>query len=334
MSRESSSSPSEGEIIESGSEKANTSTNSIKDVSVDRQSRTRISLSRSPSPYRSASGYRTRGHSRDDSRSPYRESRGPKRPHDDDHYDRSRNDPRRFKVRYEDSRPRERGSARPPYRDLDRQLCRDRKLSYVEDQNSLGRPKYVQRYGRRDRTSPPPRRPAIALEQLKSRDGHLNDRSWREQGGRGFRESRDRLSNEQSVSDRGHDPIATAQSKHKAETNNVQTQDSINDDTSINTDLLAKYVPPPSPWQTTKASCNSGVPTSADIADKAARPAAEAQLDEAALIEERRKRREAIKAKHRGQATPMLVQALALDSKHAPATPKTAVLEDAQPQGE
>ena len=34
-------------------------------------------------------------------------------------------------------------------------------------------------------------------------------------------------------------------------------------------------------------------------------------VDEAALIEERRKRREAIKAKHRGQATPLLVQALA-----------------------
>lgn len=42
------------------------------------------------------------------------------------------------------------------------------------------------------------------------------------------------------------------------------------------------------------------------LADDTARP-----LDEAALIEERRKRREAIKARHRGQATPLLVQALA-----------------------
>lgn len=33
-------------------------------------------------------------------------------------------------------------------------------------------------------------------------------------------------------------------------------------------------------------------------------------IDEAALIEQRRKRREAIKAKYRGQATPLLVQAL------------------------
>ncbi|KAL8862017.1 MAG: hypothetical protein Q9178_001472 [Gyalolechia marmorata] len=45
-------------------------------------------------------------------------------------------------------------------------------------------------------------------------------------------------------------------------------------------------------------------------------------LDEAALIEERRKRREAIKAKHRGQATPLLVQALALEPQSALHSPK------------
>lgn len=38
-------------------------------------------------------------------------------------------------------------------------------------------------------------------------------------------------------------------------------------------------------------------------------------VDEAALIEERRKRREAIKAKHRGHTTPMLVQSLALNNE-------------------
>ena len=37
-------------------------------------------------------------------------------------------------------------------------------------------------------------------------------------------------------------------------------------------------------------------------------------LDEAALIEERRKRREAIKARHRGQATPLLAHALVPDT--------------------
>ena len=43
-------------------------------------------------------------------------------------------------------------------------------------------------------------------------------------------------------------------------------------------------------------------------------------VDEAALIEDRRKKREAIKAKHRGQTTQALVQALALDIDTAPKT--------------
>ena len=44
--------------------------------------------------------------------------------------------------------------------------------------------------------------------------------------------------------------------------------------------------------------------------------------DEAALIEARRKKREAIKAKYKGQETPALVQALALNSNTAPTSPK------------
>ncbi|KIW65436.1 hypothetical protein PV04_07697 [Phialophora macrospora] len=44
-------------------------------------------------------------------------------------------------------------------------------------------------------------------------------------------------------------------------------------------------------------------------------------LDEAALIEERRKRREAIKNKYRGQARPLLVQALHLGADSIPASP-------------
>lgn len=45
------------------------------------------------------------------------------------------------------------------------------------------------------------------------------------------------------------------------------------------------------------------------------------QLDEATLIEQRRKRREAIKAKYKGAATPMLVQALQLEDKSRSGTP-------------
>lgn len=59
----------------------------------------------------------------------------------------------------------------------------------------------------------------------------------------------------------------------------------------------------------------------------------EQPVDEATLIEERRKRREAIKAKHRGQATPVLVQALALENKPDFNTPKP-FLSEAAPQVE
>ncbi|KAL8716255.1 MAG: hypothetical protein Q9220_000160, partial [cf. Caloplaca sp. 1 TL-2023] len=54
-------------------------------------------------------------------------------------------------------------------------------------------------------------------------------------------------------------------------------------------------------------------------------------VDEATLIEERRKRREAIKARHRGQATPLLVQALNLDHRSAPDSPNSEVDTDQHP---
>lgn len=48
-------------------------------------------------------------------------------------------------------------------------------------------------------------------------------------------------------------------------------------------------------------------------------------MDEATLIGERRKRREAIKAKYRGSATPLLVQALQLGNESGPSTPRAEV---------
>ena len=48
-------------------------------------------------------------------------------------------------------------------------------------------------------------------------------------------------------------------------------------------------------------------------------------LDEAALIEERRKRREAIRAKYKRQDTPLLVQALSLKNEVVPDPSETDV---------
>ncbi|KAB8291317.1 hypothetical protein EYC80_010001 [Monilinia laxa] len=57
----------------------------------------------------------------------------------------------------------------------------------------------------------------------------------------------------------------------------------------------------------------------------------EEQVDEATLIEQRRKRREAIKAKYRGSGTPLLVQALHLGDKSGASTPGQG--EDDSPSG-
>ena len=48
-------------------------------------------------------------------------------------------------------------------------------------------------------------------------------------------------------------------------------------------------------------------------------------MNEAALIEARRKKREAIKAKYKGQETPMLVKALALSNDPTPLSPMPTI---------
>ena len=50
------------------------------------------------------------------------------------------------------------------------------------------------------------------------------DHRRREQGESGYRDSQSRLSREQSVSDRGHSPVAAAQLKREAETRINQIQ--------------------------------------------------------------------------------------------------------------
>lgn len=59
-------------------------------------------------------------------------------------------------------------------------------------------------------------------------------------------------------------------------------------------------------------------------------PEIEEPVDEAKLIEERRKKREAIKAKYRGQATPLLVSALGL-SDSTPNSPAESIATPGEP---
>ncbi|KAL8925113.1 MAG: hypothetical protein Q9172_002380 [Xanthocarpia lactea] len=297
-SRSSSSTPSEGEIVETDSEKATTSLQTVKDNNVNPKSRHRVSVSRSPSPIRSPNSHRSRSRSR----SPYREPRGSKRPREDEQYNgRPREDTRRFKVRYED---RSYGGRKKSYgpSDLDRSRGPDPKLSYDD------------RYARISDKKLRVRSRSPYSKSLKSTHGRYEGRSrdfrrgghgWQDYDRRGLdKESRSRLSREQSVSDRGHSPVATASSKQKAEIKSEQKHYSERSDSTRDPN-------------TAKDAHESAVGTGT-IQQGSERPV----LDEAALIEERRKRREAIKAKHRGQATPLLVQALALEPQSAPHSPK------------
>ncbi|KAL8993655.1 MAG: hypothetical protein Q9169_006180 [Polycauliona sp. 2 TL-2023] len=305
-SRSRSSTPSEGEIVETDSDKATTSLHIVKDNHVNPPSRLRVSVSPSPSPFRSPKSYRSRTRSR----SPYREPRGSKRPREGDHYnDRPREDTRRFKVRYED-RPygdkRLHGSS-----DLDRSRGPDPKLSYddryVRNSDKRHRVRSRSPYSRSSKPSHA-RYGGTARDFRQNGHGRLDNNRRRHEN-----EGRSRLSREQSVSDRGHSPVAAASSRQKAEIKPEQKHYSERPDST-------------GERPSAKASHNGDAGGEGDQ-QALARPV----LDEAALIEERRKRREAIKAKHQKQATPLLVQALALDSQSAANSPKPSDDADQHP---
>lgn len=240
MTSSSSSSPSEGEIIESDSDKATTAIASNKGTSVDRQFRTRISVSRSPSPIRSPRRHR----SRTASRSPYRESRGAKRALNDDHYDRSRNDPRRFKVRYEDHPSSNISATRNKHYENGR-FAASNKGPYHESRNRDNQLREKQLRGRS-------RSPMQSMPYRVDNESHI-DRGrgrqggrahQRERNGRGYGESRDRLSAKQSVSDRGQPSVAAARLRQEAEYRNNQTQHTGRPDEQRN-ESAAKCVHPP-----------------------------------------------------------------------------------------
>lgn len=223
-----SSSPSEGEIVESDSEKATTAPTSKIGTSVDRPFRSCASVSRSPSPIRSPRRHK----SRSESRSPYREPRGSKRSPDDDHYDRSRNDPRRFKVRYEDYPANDRSRPHDPYNEpgrTDRSLAHDHRDTNVRQGEVQPRTRSRSPIHLRTQRWDHDRHPG------KNRASRAHKDHWREQSGRGYNESRRKLSKEQSVSDRGHSSVAAAKIKHDAESRNTQAQHS--------TDSIQRLIP-------------------------------------------------------------------------------------------
>ena len=302
--------------MEGDQEKATTSLVESKDISVDRHSRKRASISRSPSPYRSPG----RPRSRSGSRSPYRESRGSKRPAEDDHYDRKGNDPRRFKVRYEDLSVGGRVMQNTFQNDRHRRRNGIDQRQTYNDQGTNRRPR--DDYHKRSRSPPAHYRGHQGQHGKISRHECVNSQSWQKPNGVRYGEGRSKFPGQQSVSDRIQISIAATRSKPDNEMRNNQRQQN---DHGVNADSqdLAKYVLDPSQRPRIDHCSNSTERGSLGTTAGITEAANDVPADEATLIEERRKRREAIKAKHKGQATPHLVHALAIDTS-APSTPRAS----------
>ena len=168
-----------------------------------------------------------------------------------------------------------------------------------------------------------------------AREHHMGekwDRRRREQDDGGYRESQSRFSREQSVSDMGYSPVATAHLKREAETriNQIQLVDTSAEEWS---NPHVQYVPPSLTPQAADNNDGRAMEKDAFLVNKSTQPTSTQPADEATLIEERRKRREAIKARHRGRTTPLVIQGLALHTTSVASTPKMAVPEDDPAQG-
>lgn len=123
------------------------------------------------------------------------------------------------------------------------------------------------------------------------------------------------------MSEQGYKPVPLGLSRHEAKSR--MKGDSTHRDVDQTLSRFPRHREVPSmqvsatPTETQSARSMNQI--AAD--DTQAEPA---PLDEAALIEQRRKKREAIKAKYRGQATPLLVQALQLGSMSGPGSPPSS----------
>ena len=311
MTPPSPSTPSEGEIVESDSEKATTSLRSLNGTNVDRKSRIRVSVSRSPSPYRSP----RRHLSRTPSRSPYREPRGIKRRRDEEHYsDRTWSRSHRFNSRHDDRSSGGRRALRDSYDDLDRSRELGLSMRYEEHANHDRTRDKTSRT--RDRA--PFRSKPGGLDQGRLRysekDTRANSYGWDSRSVKGYEEGSDRVLREQSVSDRGQIPVTAAPTRRDAENRFNQTQGDVNSKHDMK-QPIAEYVLQAFLLLVADEKIGRNGPEFRSDSQESFRLTSIQPLDEATLIEERRKRREAIKAKHRGQSTPMLVQALALNKE-------------------
>ena len=338
----------EGEIVSGDEEKAiRTSTNKPRDSKVNKSARLHsgsssraaqldgmdalmhdpnyhfrdrpVNTSRERSPYR-------RDRSR--SRSPYRAGKpasGEKRRHEDDHYSRKAgSDPRRFKVHYEGGQSRDSGyRSRRPYADPDRPEQPKGQLSYDERNATSTGPSHTPNRDRgrdRDRSRSPFRHSQHQPTQ-QQRNGIHN-----------ATEDEQKIPSQLTIGDRGSErKVANLKSMNERES--TPQISSAGQDAKVKLSLSQHSKPRTEASKdkrlvhsnTTFIARTNSTPSRQDKADLVGAEVEESnegqdRLSEADLIEQRRKRREAIKARHK-TTQPLLVQALEHSGLSAPTTP-------------
>jgi len=288
-----------------GNEKATTARSSNKTTSVNRSLRDALSPSPDASP-RSPSPKRQRN--RDRSRSPYRAQRAPnggqkRRAQDDNRESSHRSGQRQFKVHYENDRqPYDEArnghgnyGGRDPGSNRDQHGTRDR-----DDYNDNKR--------RRTRSRSPQRSRPGTSGGVPTQSRQHGVRFEREQAPSGWNVP----AGQSNARDERHD----GQSEHNQSTIRSILKPSV--DGAVPADETSRWVSHRPHTSTASTNEISSATQNQTIAEGS--EAEQAPLkDESTSIEERRKRREAIKAKYKSQATPLLVQALQQES--APASP-------------
>lgn len=326
----------EGEIFETEVEKAPPSLPSVPGPSVDRLSN-RNRGSRSPAISHNSDDARSTlsRHDRRDQDYQYRDCdypRGEKRRRGDSRGDRGP-DPRQHRVHYETGGDPNYGRRpRVSYADIDRSDTREFPRQPYENQDD----RYCRELKRsRTRSRSPPRGPrGDAGRGDNGRGGRGRGRGYyddnrRENGNRYHErdtarhdESR-KHSQEQSVSEQGDFSESSKRDAENRSKVSDRTPSAVQKMTNGRSVALSKRVS--FSLEVDFLDYDRNVPIEKGPLKRAhEEPEIEEPVDEARLIEERRKKREAIKAKYRGQATPLLVSALGL-SDSAPNSPAESI---------
>lgn len=308
---------SEGEIVSGDEEKAiSTNAKQIRDSKVNMSTRLPSgSSSRAPRSdgmkrlssdmhhhFRSDAAAAKYRRSRSRSRSPYRAGKpvnGDKRRHEDDHYNRKTgSDPRRFKVHYEDGRAHADTAhrSRRPHADLDSPSHPGEQLLY----DDRGPP---QRPGRDRARSRSPFRHNKASTPTSS---SLHDASQNHDGASRSDESDFHINESEAKADA---QVKISLSQHAKRRSG--------EDGDVEFMSVHSIAPGPDSANYVSSSTSKDEDQESTAANGSGPPGPKS---EAELIEERRKRREAIKAKHK-QEPSLLVQALEQNMPSAPATP-------------